>query len=213
MSDTSNSTPDDSPLNSPLNSEAEKGSSSTAEHKYLGAQRPVQSPTDRPRLSCEFFPPKTPAGMRSVGSVVEKLNELQPEFYSCTYGAGGTTRQGTQETIAQLTELGVNAAPHLSIGSDDKQTIFDLLDTYRASGVNRIVALRGDSPSGMGPTRIARNAETLVNWIREHSGDYFQIEVAAYPEIHPDAESPEQDLRYFAAKVGAGATAAITHFF
>lgn len=165
------------------------------------------------RLSFEFFPPKTEPGMESLARVVERLKETGPDFFSCTYGAGGSTRDGTRETIGLLQSLGVSAAPHLSIGADSQSAIFDLLDRYRDMGVDRIVALRGDVPSGMGAARITHNAESLVRWIREHSGDHFHIEVAAYPEVHPDATSAESDLDYFKAKVDAGADSAITQYF
>jgi len=165
------------------------------------------------RLSFEFFPPRSEPAMDSLTRVVARLNETGPEFFSCTYGAGGSTRDGTRETIARLLSLGVRAAPHLSIGADSQGTIFDLLDRYREMGVRRIVALRGDLPSGMGAGRIGHNAESLVRWIREHSGDHFHIEVAAYPEVHPDAASAAADLEFFAAKVGAGADSAITQYF
>ena len=167
----------------------------------------------KPRISFEFFPPKTAAGFDSLGRVVQRLDEVGPEFYSCTYGAGGSTRAGTFETIERLLAQGVAAAPHLSIGSDDQATLFALLDRYQALGVRRIVALRGDVPSGMGASRIGHNAESLVGWIRQHSGDHFHIEVAAYPEVHPDATSPESDLKFFAAKVAVGADSAITQYF
>ena len=166
-----------------------------------------------PRLSFEFFPPKTEPGMESLTRVVKRLRETGPAFFSCTYGAGGSTRDGTRETIGALQKMGVSAAPHLSIGADSQSAIFALLDTYRDMGVNRIVALRGDIPSGMGASRISHNAESLVHWIREHSGDHFHIEVAAYPEVHPDAASAESDLDYFKAKVDAGANSAITQYF
>ena len=165
------------------------------------------------RISFEFFPPKTESGMASLTRVVARLQDVGPEFFSCTYGAGGSTRDGTRETIGVLQTLGVSAAPHLSIGADSQQAIFELLDTYRDMGVDRIVALRGDVPSGMGAARISHNAESLVRWIREHSGDHFHIEVAAYPEVHPDASSAESDLAYFAAKIKAGANSAITQYF
>ena len=167
----------------------------------------------QPRISFEFFPPKSAAGFESLGRVVERLEEVSPEFYSCTYGAGGSTRAGTFETIERLLAQGVAAAPHLSIGSDDQATLFALLDDYAALGVRRIVALRGDVPSGMGASRIGHNAESLVGWIRAHSGDKFHIEVAAYPEVHPDASSATSDLEYFAAKIKAGANSAITQYF
>ena len=165
------------------------------------------------RLSFEFFPPKTEPGMESLTRVVGRLKETSPDFFSCTYGAGGSTRDGTRETIGMLQGLGVCAAPHLSIGADSTNAIFELLDRYRDMGVDRIVALRGDIPSGMGAARITHNAESLVRWIREHSGDHFHIEVAAYPEVHPDASSAESDLDYFQAKIEAGADSAITQYF
>ena len=165
------------------------------------------------RLSFEFFPPKSAAGFDSLDRVVARLNETGPAFFSCTYGAGGSTRDGTRETIARLLALGVNATPHLSIGADDQATLFTLLDQYREMGVKRIVALRGDAPSGMGTSRITHNAQSLVSWIRAHSGDHFHIEVAAYPEVHPDAASAEVDLEFFKAKVDAGANSAITQYF
>ena len=166
-----------------------------------------------PQISIEFFPPKSEAGFESLERVVGRLNELHPDFYSCTYGAGGSTRTGTRETIERIMALGADAAPHLSIGGDDRSAIFEMLDQYQAMGVKRIVALRGDLPSGMGTARIPHNAESLVRWIREHSGDHFHIEVAAYPEIHPDATSPESDLEFFKAKVDAGANSALTQYF
>jgi methylenetetrahydrofolate reductase (NADPH) len=166
-----------------------------------------------PRLSFEFFPPRSEEGMESLKSVVERLRALQPAFCSCTYGAGGSTRDGTRETIKQMLALDIPAAPHLSIGADGQGEIFALLDEYRAAGVERIVALRGDLPSGLGRARFAHNAEALVRWIREHSGSYFHIEVAAYPEVHPDAASPAEDLDFFKRKVDAGADSAITQYF
>ena len=172
--------------------------------------------TERARglqLSCEFFPPRSDEGLDSLESVAGKLASIGPDFYSCTYGAGGTTRDGTRETISRLLTLGYDAAPHLSIGNDSKETIFELLDRYRTLGVRRIVTLRGDAPSGSGTSGVKHNAETLVRWIREHSGDHFHLEVAAYPETHPDAVSPESDLDYFRAKVDAGASSAITQYF
>ncbi len=165
------------------------------------------------RLSFEFFPPRTKQGEKSLGNVATKLNDFKPDFFSCTYGAGGSTRMGTREVVANLGELGISAAPHLSIGSDTQAEINNLLDAYTALGVSRIVALRGDLPSGMAAKRVVNNAETLVRWIREHSGDRFHLEVAAYPEVHPDARSPEEDLAYFKRKVDAGANSAITQYF
>ncbi|MEQ8858326.1 MAG: methylenetetrahydrofolate reductase [NAD(P)H] [Pseudomonadales bacterium] len=171
------------------------------------------APRTRPRLSFEFFPPRSDGGQDSLGRVAEKLAQLQPAFFSCTYGAGGSTRDGTRETVRQLLAMNLQAAPHLSIGSDTRAEVFTLLDGYQAMGVKRIVALRGDVPSGTGRTRFANNAEALVGWIREHSGGHFHVEVAAYPEVHPDGRSPEQDLEYFRRKVAAGADSAITQYF
>lgn len=165
------------------------------------------------RLSFEFFPPRTAGGRDSLARVAEKLAGVGPEFFSCTYGAGGSTREGTRETVRQLIAMGLPAAPHLSIGSDTREEVFALLDDYRAMGVRRIVALRGDVPSGIGRHRFSHNAEALVRWIRDHSGAHFHVEVAAYPEIHPDGRSPETDLEYFQRKVAAGADAAITQYF
>lgn len=166
-----------------------------------------------PRLSFEFFPPRSEEGRSSLMEVVERLRPMAPSFCSCTYGAGGSTRDGTRETINELQRAGMAAAPHLSIGGDDQATIFGLLDEYRAAGVRRIVALRGDLPSGLGRARFVHNAEALVGWIREHSGDWFEIEVAAYPEVHPDAGSPAEDLEFFRRKMAAGADSAITQYF
>jgi methylenetetrahydrofolate reductase (NADPH) len=165
------------------------------------------------RLSFEFFPPRTPAGQDSLGRVTKRLEELNPDFYSCTYGAGGSTRDGTRDTITRLIQTGLAAAPHLSIGGDDRADTFALLDHYRDIGVRRIVALRGDLPSGIGRARFSHNAETLVGWIREHSAQHFHLEVAAYPETHPDAKSPATDLEFFKRKVDAGADSAITQYF
>lgn len=165
------------------------------------------------RVSCEFFPPRGESGVDGLNSVVDKLAQFSPDFYSCTYGAGGSTRDGTRDTIRHLLGLNLDAAPHLSIGADEKASIFALLDDYRDMGVKRIVALRGDVPSGLGRARNTYNAESLVHWIREHSGDHFHLEVAAYPEVHPDAHSPEDDLDFFARKVDAGADSAITQYF
>lgn len=165
------------------------------------------------RLSFEFFPPRTEQGQASLQRVATQLDEFNPEFYSVTYGAGGSTRNGTRDTISDLQKSGRQAAPHLSIGDDDQSTINDLLTDYKNAGINRLVALRGDVPSGVGTTSRRHNAEELVRWIRSHSGDHFHIEVAAYPEIHPDANTPAQDMDYFCRKVSAGADSAITQFF
>jgi len=165
------------------------------------------------RLSFEFFPPRSEAGQESLSRVAGRLAALQPDFYSCTYGAGGSTRAGTRDTITRLVQQGLSMAPHLSIGGDQKTKTWELLDYYRDLGVRRIVALRGDLPSGIGLNRFSHNAEALVRWIREHSGEHFHLEVAAYPETHPDAVSPAADLDFFKRKVDAGANTAITQYF
>lgn len=166
------------------------------------------------RLSFEFFPPRESDGVvKLMNNVVPKLQASQPEFYSVTYGAGGSTREGTFETVASLRNAGLDAAPHLSIGADSEETIVELLKRYQNIGVRRIVALRGDVPSGLGRSLRSANAEALVRLIRKHFGDAFHIEVAAYPEIHPDATNPESDLDFFAAKITAGADSAITQYF
>ena len=189
--------------------------------KRVASRVPSSTPftaeaTGGPRVSLEFFPPRRTegdGGGSGIDGVIERLRDLNPAFCSCTYGAGGSTRDGTRETVRRLIELGFDAVPHLSIGTDSESDIGALLDHYRQLGVRRIVALRGDVPSGVGRARLTHNAETLVRWIRAHSGDHFEIEVAAYPETHPDARSPAEDLDYFARKVAAGANGAITQYF
>ena len=177
------------------------------------AKRPERSDPNDLRLSFEFFPPRSESGQDSLSRVASRLGTLRPDFYSCTYGAGGSTKAGTRDTITRLVQQGLSMAPHLSIGSDQKTDTWELLDYYRDIGVRRIVALRGDLPSGIGLNRFSHNAETLVRWIREHSGEHFHLEVAAYPETHPDAESPAADLEFFKRKVEAGANTAITQYF
>jgi methylenetetrahydrofolate reductase (NADPH) len=170
--------------------------------------------TASPSVSFEFFPPRDEEGRsRLISNVAAKLGQLQPEYFSVTYGAGGTTKDGTQQTVGKLIDAGFDAAPHLSMGADDSNDIRQMLDDYAAAGVKRIVALRGDQPSGFGASRFAHNAEALVRLIRDHSGDQFHIEVAAYPEVHPDAEGAQFDLDFFKRKVDAGADGAITQYF
>jgi len=170
--------------------------------------------TSCPPISFEFFPPRDADGRsRLITNVANKLAKLTPEFFSVTYGAGGSTRDGTQQTIKQLLEAGYNAAPHLSMGDDEHNDICVMLDTYKAMGVKRIVALRGDQPSGFSANRFSNNAEALIKLIRSHSGDFFHIEAAAYPETHPDAKSAAADLDFFKRKVDAGANSAITQYF
>jgi methylenetetrahydrofolate reductase (NADPH) len=170
--------------------------------------------SSRPDISFEYFPPKTPAGRDKLLDVTTPaLEELAPAYFSVTYGAGGSTRDTTRGTVMALKERGVEVAPHLSFGLDDEATIAGLLGTYRDAGIRRLVALRGDLPSGTGAGARLVYANELVAFVREHTGDHFHIEVAAYPEIHPQAESFDSDLRHLKGKFDAGADSAITQYF
>lgn len=169
--------------------------------------------TKRIPISFEFFPPKTDIGAEKLITVHQDLQQLQPEFFSITYGAGGSTRERTLAAIKEFNGKGTPVAPHLSCIGDDKARIAELLDLYVAQGINKIVALRGDLPSGQVGLGELPYAQDLVRFIREHSGDHFHIEVAAYPEMHPQAETFDQDIQRFTEKVNAGANSAITQFF
>jgi methylenetetrahydrofolate reductase (NADPH) len=164
-------------------------------------------------ISFEFFPPKTDAGAEKIKVVHQALQALNPAYFSVTYGAGGSTRERTLSTIDALNGKGAPVAPHLSCIGDSKQRIAELLDLYKGQGINRLVALRGDLPSGQVGLGELPYATDLVRFIREHAGDHFHIEVAAYPEMHPQAASFEADIRHFVEKMHAGANAAITQFF
>ena len=164
-------------------------------------------------ISFEFFPTKTDAGAEKLKVVHQELQLLNPEFFSVTYGAGGSTRERTLSTLADFNGKGTPVAPHLSCIGDSKERIAELLDLYKSQGINRIVALRGDLPSGQVGLGELPYAQDLVRFIREHSGDHFHIEVAAYPEMHPQAESCDKDIQHFVEKVNAGANAALTQFF
>ena len=166
-------------------------------------------------INFEFFPPKTEAGQAKLVAVAIVLADEQPEFFSVTYGAGGSTRDGTRRTVLQLNnEVGVPAAPHLSCVGDSREDLRTLLNDYRAQGIQRIVALRGDLPSGMGhASGELRYANELVEFIRAETGDHFKLEVAAYPESHPQAPNFETDLKNFIRKAQAGADSAITQYF
>ena len=171
-------------------------------------------PGQRPRISFEYFPPRTEEGRaRLLQETTPALNALAPAFFSVTYGAGGTTRDATLGVVTAMREAGIDVAPHLSFGGDDAGTVGAMVDNYAARGINRMVALRGDMPSGMGGSSQLVYASELVAFIRERSGDHFQIEVAAYPEIHPQARSYDDDVRYLKAKLDAGANSAITQYF
>jgi methylenetetrahydrofolate reductase (NADPH) len=168
----------------------------------------------KPQVSFEYFPPKTEAGrVKLLSEVTPALATLEPEFFSITYGAGGSTRDNTLGIVSAIQESGVNAAPHLSFGGDDENAIGALLDTYREQGTTRLVALRGDMPSGTGGLGQLVYANELVEFVRQHSGDHFHIGVAAYPEIHPQAESYDSDIGFLKGKFDAGADSAITQYF
>lgn len=164
-------------------------------------------------VSFEFFPPKTPEGAEKLRGVRQQLYVLQPEFCSVTYGAGGSTQEGTFATVGAIIAEGVAAASHFSCIGATKSSVRDELATLKAMGVKRLVALRGDLPSGYGAGGEFQYASDLVSFIRAETGNDFAIEVAAYPEVHPQAKSPEADLQAFATKVKAGANSAITQYF
>ena len=164
-------------------------------------------------LSFEFFPPKTPDGVEKLRATRAQLATLKPKFFSVTFGAGGSTQQGTLDTVVDIAKDGIEAAPHLSCIGSSKESLRAILGEYRSHGIRHIVALRGDLPSGMGAVGELRYASELVAFIREETGDAFHIEVAAYPEYHPQARSPRHDLEAFAQKVKAGANSAITQYF
>jgi methylenetetrahydrofolate reductase (NADPH) len=164
-------------------------------------------------ISFEFFPPKTAEGIDKLRATRMQLALLKPKFVSVTFGAGGSTQQGTLDTVLEMAREGLEAAPHLSCIGSSKESLRATLDEYRANGIRHIVALRGDLPSGMGEVGELRYASDLVAFIRAEYGDWFRIEVAAYPEYHPQAKSPRVDLENFARKVRAGANSAITQYF
>lgn len=164
-------------------------------------------------LSFEFFPPKTQEGVEKLRATRAQLVPLKPKFVSVTFGAGGSTQQGTLDTVLDIAKDGIEAAPHLSCIGSSKESLRAILNRYRESGIRHIVALRGDLPSGMGEVGELRYASELVSFIRNETGDWFRIEVAAYPEYHPQSRSPRQDMENFARKVKAGANSAITQYF
>ena len=168
----------------------------------------------KPRISFEYFPPKTDAGKdKLLNETTPALNALDPAFFSVTYGAGGTTRDTTLGVVSTIREAGIDVAPHLSFGGDDEESVGALLDTYRERGIKRLVALRGDMPSGMGAAMQLVHANELVDFIRRRTGDHFEIEVAAYPEIHPESKSYNEDIGFLKQKLDAGANSAITQYF
>ena len=168
---------------------------------------------DQRTFSFEFFPPKTAEGVEKLRATRKQLAQLKPEFFSCTFGAGGSTRDRTLETVLEIQREGYAAAPHLSCVGSTQENIREILHTYKAHGIRHVVALRGDLPSGMADPGEFRYANELVQFIRQETGDWFSIEVAAYPEFHPQAKNAQHDLEAFVRKVQAGASAAITQYF
>ena len=164
-------------------------------------------------FSFEFFPPKTAEGTQKLLAVRRQLEQLKPRFFSVTFGAGGSTRDGTLSTVLDIQKDGFEAAPHLSCIGSTRESLTSILDEYKQGGIRHIVALRGDIPSGMLETGDFRYASELIAFVREQTGDWFHIECACYPEVHPQAKSPQDDLRNFKRKVDAGANAAITQYF
>lgn len=166
------------------------------------------------KLSFEFFPPRTEEGRRKLAVTRKQLSQYQPEYFSCTYGAGGTTRSGTLQTITDIMNDGVAAAPHLACIGASREEMISLLQTYKDMGIRHIVALRGDVPSGVGfGHQGLRYANELVTLIRQEFDDWFHIEIAAYPEFHPQSRSAEDDINHFVRKCQAGADSAITQYF
>ena len=166
-----------------------------------------------PTYSLEFFPPKSDEGLEKLRTAYVELAKLNPEYISVTFGAGGSTQERTFETVMEIQGKGTPAAPHLSCVGSTKERVSEILENYRQQGIRRIVALRGDLPSGMVEPGEFRYANELVSFIRETTGDHFTIEVAAYPEFHPQANNSNHDLDNFQRKVEAGANAAITQYF
>lgn len=165
-------------------------------------------------LSCEFFPPRTEAGVEKLLTTQQTLNDaFQPAYYSVTFGAGGSTRDSTLEIVKLLSEKNINVAPHISCIGSTKQQLADLLETYKSLDVTRLVTLRGDIPESGDSANELSFANELVSFIRKNKADQFKIEVAAYPEYHPESASPQSDFEHFKGKVEAGADGAITQYF
>ena len=167
----------------------------------------------QPNFSIEFFPPKTEEGVTKLRATRARLATLNPRYFSVTFGAGGTTQQGTLDTVLDIRREGYDAAPHLSCVGGTSESIRAILQQYKDHGIRRLVALRGDLPSGYGAGGEFLHANDLITFIRKETGDWFHIEVAAYPEVHPQARSPQDDLNNFVRKVQAGADTAITQYF
>ncbi len=166
-----------------------------------------------PKLSFEFFPPRNDEAAVAFRAARDRLAALEPEYMSVTFGAGGSTRSRTRATVLEIqAETSVSAAPHISCMAEDEESLRDLIDDYRGAGIRRLVVLRGDRPSG-GGAGVLNHAVDLVRFIREHAGDHFHLEVAGYPESHPESPSPAHDLAYLREKVMAGADGIITQYF
>ena len=179
----------------------------------MKSQQPLSYNKETQPISFEFFPTKTPEGAEKLAKARDDLSQLNPLYYSVTYGAGGSTQEGTLNTVMSIKEAGFNAAPHLSCIGSTRESIKAILDTYISKGIDRIVALRGDLPSGHRDVGEFRYANELVEFIRAETGDHFHIEVAAYPEVHPQAKNATVDLNNFVNKMNAGANSAITQYF
>ena len=164
-------------------------------------------------ISFEFFPPKTPEGAAKLLTVRQELYALKPQFFSVTYGAGGSTQDGTLQQVQSILQDGFDAAPHFSCIGTTREIVQEQLAAFKAAGISRMVALRGDLPSGHGTFGEFRYASELVECIRQESGDHFHIEVGCYPEVHPQAKSPQADVQAYVTKVKAGANSAITQYF
>jgi methylenetetrahydrofolate reductase (NADPH) len=174
----------------------------------------VQSQKKLPKtFSFEFYPPKTAEGKARLRATWKQLGQLKPKFFSCTYGAGGSTREGTLETVLEIRAAGYDAAPHISCVASSREDLRTQLERYKSHGIRHVVALRGDLPSGLASLGELRYANELVAFIRETTGDWFRIEVACYPEFHPETRSAADEVRHFKRKVDAGANAAITQYF
>jgi methylenetetrahydrofolate reductase (NADPH) len=169
--------------------------------------------SDNPTISFEFFPAKTELGLENMLEVRDALAQFKPEFFSMTYGAGGSTRTNTRDQVFQFLQDGYDVAPHISFGTDDEATIGSLIGEYLERGVKRIVALRGDRPKDYQGDRPLVYANELVAFIRKEFGDDIHLEVAAYPEIHPEAKTYNDDIKYLKGKFDAGANSAITQYF
>ena len=164
-------------------------------------------------FSFEFYPPKTPEGAQKLRTTWKQLGQLKPQFFSVTFGAGGSTREGTLRTVLEIRDDGHHAAPHISCVASSREELRQVIREYRNHGIRHTVALRGDMPSGLAASGDFRYASELVKFIRDETGDWFHIEVACYPEYHPQARKPQQDMAAFKAKVDAGADGAITQYF